>query len=296
MPHLLLVGCGFVGERTADLFHAAGWRVTAWTASVESAERLASKPYPVAAQDIADGTSLAGARDGMTSVDLLVDCVSSGRGGPEAYRRVYLEGARALLGIFPQARFIFTGSTSVYAQTDGSWVDEASPAEPDRETGRILRETENLVTDHGGATARLAGLYGPGRSVLLRKFLDGEGVIEGDGLRWINFCHRDDAAGALFALGTAATLVPGVYNVADDTPLTQLECYRALAMAAGRSLPPFGPVDLGRKRGWTSKRVSNARMRALMAWKPLVPSFTAWAAEEIDRQPPLQPVPANHPA
>lgn len=292
MSHLLLVGCGFVGEATADLFHAAGWQVTAWTASEESAQRLASKPYPVAAQDIADGASLTAARNRMAPVDLLVDCVSSGRGGSEAYRRVYLEGARGLLAIFPRARFLFTGSTSVYAQTDGGWVDETSPAEPDRETGRILRETEDLVTAHGGATARLAGLYGPGRSVLLRKFLDGEGVIEGDGLRWINFCHRDDAAGALFALGTVPILEPGVYNVADDTPLTQLDCYRALAEAAGLPLPPFGPVDLGRKRGWTSKRVRNARMRSLLAWKPLFPSFTAWAAAEISRQHPTQADPA----
>ncbi len=66
---------------------------------------------------------------------------------------------------------------------------------------------------------------------------------------------------ALFAMATAPGLPPGVYNVADDTPLTQLDCYRALAELTGRPLPPFGPVDHGRKRGWTSKRVSNARLR-----------------------------------
>ena len=201
---------------------------------------------------------------------------------------MYLEGARHLLDIFAAKCFLYTGSTSVYAQTDGSWVDESSPAEPDRETGRILRETEDLITAHGGATARLAGLYGSGRSVLLRKFLAGEGMIEGDGSRWMNFCHRDDAAAALFAMATAPELPPGVYNVADDTPLTQLDCYRGLAELTGCPLPPFGPVDHGRKRGWTSKRVSNARLRSSVAWKPLFPSFTAWAAEEIRR---LQPMP-----
>lgn len=287
MPHLLLVGCGFVGEATADLFHAAGWQVTAWTASLESAGRLAAvKPYHVAPQDITDAVSLAKARDGLPAVDALVDCVSSGKGGAEAYRRIYLDGARRLLEAFQPKRFLFTGSTSVYAQLDGSWVDEASPAEPDRETGRILRETEDLIAAHGGVTARLAGLYGPGRSVLLRKFLTDEALIEGDGKRWMNFCHRDDAAAALFALATAAELTPGVYNVSDDTPLTQVDCYRALAEFAGKPLPPFGPVDLGRKRGWTSKRVSNARLKSAVAWKPLFPSFTGWAAKEIAREDP----------
>ena len=286
MPHLLLVGCGFVGEATADLFHAAGWQVTAWTASVESAERLAAdRPYPVNAQDITDAAGLIRARDELPAVDVLIDCVSSGRGGAEEYRRVYLQGARHLLDVFEAKRFLYTGSTSVYAQTDGSWVDETSPVEPDRETGRILRETEDLITARGGATARLAGLYGSGRSVLLRKFLTGEGMIEGDGSRWMNFCHRDDAAAALFALATATEFQSGIYNVADDTPLTQLDCYRGLAELTGRPLPPFGPIDRGRKRGWTSKRVSNARLRSLVAWKPLFPSFTAWAAEEVRRLP-----------
>lgn len=258
--------------------------MTAWTASAESAERLAAvKRYAIQAHDITDREGLEAARDRMLPVDVLVDCVSSGRGGAEDYRRVYLEGARNLLDVFEPKRFLYTGSTSVYAQTDGSWVDESSPAEPDRETGRILRETEDLITARGGATARLAGLYGPGRSVLFRKFMAGEGLIEGDGSRWMNFCHRDDAAAALWALAAAPELIPGVYNVADDTPLTQLDCYRELAELSARPLPPSGPVDTGRKRGWTSKRVSNARLRAAVAWKPLFPSFIAWAAEEILR-------------
>ncbi len=199
MPHVLIVGCGFVGEAAADRFHAAGWQVEGWTHSAESAARLAAeKPYPVAAHDI---TGPAGALPTDGAPDVLVDCVSSGRGGPEQYRRVYLDGARSLRAAFPAARFLFTSSTSVYAQVDGAWVDEASPAEPDRETGRVLRETETLVlAAPGGTVARLAGIYGPGRSALRRKFLAGESVIEGDGGRWLNQIHRDDAAGALFRL------------------------------------------------------------------------------------------------
>ena len=107
----------------------------------------------------------------------LVDCVSSGRGGgPEAYRRVYLEGARNLRAAFRPARFVYTGSTSVYAQVDGSAVDEFSPAAPDRETGRILRETEEVVlAAPGGTVARLAGIYGPGRSESAQEVSRGRG-------------------------------------------------------------------------------------------------------------------------
>lgn len=284
MPRALIVGCGFVGEVAADLFHAAGWEVVGWTHSEESAARLAGvKAYPVQAHDVTDAGQVARAAREMRGggeLDALVDCVSSGRGGgPEAYRRVYLEGARNLCAAFRAARFVYTGSTSVYAQIDGSVVDEASPAEPDRETGRILRETEGVVlAAPGGTVARLAGIYGPGRSSLLKKFLAGEAVVEGDGGRWLNQIHRNDAAAALFRLAQPDA-PPGIYNVADDSPLMQRELYHALAVEFGRPLPPDGPEDRNRKRGWTSKRVANGRLRAL-GWQPCWPSFLDWARQE----------------
>ncbi len=284
MSRVLIVGCGFVGEAAADLFHASGWEVTGWTHSAESAARLAAgKPYPVSAHDITDAAHVLDAARALPdggALDALVDCVSSGRGGgTEAYRRVYLEGAQNLRAGFRTARFVYTGSTSVYAQTDGSVVDESSPAEPDRETGRILRETEGVVlAAPGGVVARLAGIYGPGRSNLLRKFLAGEAVVEGEGGRFLNQIHRDDAAAALFRLAQPDA-PPGVYNVADDSPLTQLELYRTLAAEFDRPLPPHGPEDRNRKRGWTSKRVDNRRLRTL-GWQPRYPSFLDWVRQE----------------
>jgi len=206
----------------------------------------------------------------LHGLDVVIHCASSGRGGADQYRSVYLEGARNLADVLTPRLLIFTSSTSVYAQTDGGWVTEESPADPDRETGRVLRETEDLVCARGGIAARLAGIYGPGRSVLLKKFFSGEAVIEGDGRRWINQIHRDDVAGALHTLATKR--VPGVFNVADDLPIAQRELYAWLSEWFGHPLPPTGPIDPNRKRGWTHKQVSNARLREL-GWIPGYPSF-----------------------
>ena len=122
----------------------------------------------------------------------------------------------------------------------------------------------------GGIVARLAGIYGPGRSVLLRKFFSGEAVIEGDGGRFVNQVHRDDIASALRVLIEEGA--PGIFNVSDDAPMPQREIYAWLAERFARVLPPSGPIDPNRKRGWTSKRVSNAKLRAL-GWRPQFPSF-----------------------
>jgi nucleoside-diphosphate-sugar epimerase len=269
VPKVFVAGCGFLGLATARLFAQRGWEVIGCTHSAESAAKLAGEPFPVVAADISQRAAI-DAHASLGSMDAVIHCASSGRGGAEQYRRVYLEGARNLAAVFAPATLLFTSSTSVYAQTDGRWVTEESVAEPDRETGRLLRETEEFVLSQKGIIARLAGIYGPGRSALLRKFFDGTAVIEGDGTKWINQAHRDDIASALTLLITASAR--GIFNIADDQPLTQRVLYSWLAPCFARPLPPSGPIDLHRKRGWTNKRVSNAKLRAL-GWQPRFPSF-----------------------
>jgi len=271
MPRIIIAGCGFVGLATARLFHGAGWDVLGLTRSPASAEALKGEPFSVAACDVAISVAVKSlAAKSATQPDALIHCASSGRGGADAYRSVYLEGARNLLDALAPKTFLFTSSTSVYAQTGGEWITEDSPAEPPRETGRILRETEELVLAHGGIVARLAGIYGPGRSVLLRKFFSGEAIIEDDGRRCVNQIHRNDIASALHFLVEHGA--PGIWNVSDNEPATQRAIYEWLAGRFSRPLPPTGPIDPNRKRGWTNKRVSNAKLRGL-GWVPQFPTF-----------------------
>ncbi len=270
---ILIAGIGYIGEPLADQFDRSGRRVIGLTRSTRSAAALAAgKPYHVRACDISDPKSLAALKASVAAPDTIVHCASSGGGGAESYREVYLLGARHLLETFPGARLLFTSSTSVYGQSDGSAVSEESPTEPGRETGRILLETESLVISGGGTVARLAGIYGPGRSHLLKRFLTGDARIEEDGAGVLNQAHRSDIVSALTLLIASGESAGEIYNICDDAPLTQLECYTYLAEHFGAPLPPGASRDLDRKRGWTSKRVSNAKLRAL-GWSPEYPSF-----------------------
>jgi nucleoside-diphosphate-sugar epimerase len=268
LPKVIIAGCGFLGEAAAALFLEAGWGVLGLCATPESAARLADRSFPVQVLDLSGPFTLSAPWRGA---DAAVHCASTRGGDAESYRRLYLEGLLNLLAGAQPRRTLFVSSTSVYAQTDGSIVSETSPACPDRETGRILREAEGVALASGGYVARLAGLYGPGRSVLVRTFLAGEARLEGEGRRWINQIHRDDAARAITHLFTRRA-EPGIYNVSDDTPATQAEVQKWLADFFHRPLPPPGEPDLSRKRGWTNKRVSNARLRST-GWTPLYPSF-----------------------
>ena len=268
MARILIAGCGYIGAAAADLFHAAGWEVEGWTHSAESATRLQSKPYPLRAVDITDAESV---RTAAADFAVVIHCASSAGGGAESYRRLYLEGARHLLRELKPLRLVYTSSTSVYAQIDGEWVDETSPAEPQHETGQILRQTEELITQKGGLVVRLAGIYGPGRSALLRKFLSGEARLENGGGRYQNQAHRDDIAAGLFHLASLPDN-PGIVNLADDQPFTQLQCYAWLAKKLNRPLPAESALTGERKRGTSNKRVSNRKLRAL-GWTPRFPNF-----------------------
>lgn len=258
---IVIAGCGFVGEPLRRSLAAADREVIGLTLSGSATTQ---------ACDISDRSSVEALAVRIGAVDAIVHCASSGRGGDrvQRYRDVYLRGSENLVTTFEPPRFIFTSSTSVYGQTDGDVVDERSLAEPGAETGKILRETEEYSLQHGGSVARLAGIYGPGRSFLLRRFLEGEAQIDG---RWINQVHREDAAAALAFL-LVNDPPPGIFNVADDSPLWQHDCYAELAGRFGLPLPPEGKPDPDRKRGWTNKRVSNAKLRAL-GWAPRFPSY-----------------------
>jgi nucleoside-diphosphate-sugar epimerase len=203
----------------------------------------------------------------------VIHCASSSGGDAETYRQVYLDGARNLLELFPGSKLLFTSSTSVYAQRDGSWVTEESDTKPTRETSQILLETEGLVLANGGIVARLAGIYGPGRSALLTKFVGCTAIIDEENDRFVNQVHRDDIAAALFLLSGRELEGAGIYNVVDDQPMLQSECYRWLAQRLNRPLPPIGKSKERRKRGDSNKRVSNAKLRRL-GWTPRYPIFT----------------------
>ena len=93
------------------------------------------------------------------------------------------------------------------------------------------------------------------------------------GPSWINQIHRDDAASAIFLLANNGSALAGqIFNVTDDEPILQSECYRWLAQKLKRPLPAAMAPDSERKRGRSNKRVSNEKLRDT-GWSPIFPTF-----------------------
>ena len=277
MRRALIAGCGYLGRAVADLLRADGWEVEGWTMSPESAGELSVAGFSAHHVDISNGQDVTARK---SHFDVVIHSASTRGGNADAYRSVYLDGARNLLQTLPNARFIFVSSTSVYAQTDGAWITEESPAEPKHETGRILRESEDLVLANAAIVLRLAGLYGPGRSALLRKFLAGEATIDPSNDRFINQIHRDDAATAILFLIRQEQPSSKIYNVVDNEPALLSECYRWLAAELKKPVPPIAQSTLPRKRGDSNKRVSNQKLRSL-GWTPQYLSFADGMSKSV---------------
>jgi nucleoside-diphosphate-sugar epimerase len=243
---------------------------------------------------VADVTRPESLRDVVVGFDWVIYAVSSSKGGLDEYRAIYLEGNRNVLAALaksPPAKYIFTSSTSVYGQTDGSVVTEESPAEGASPTSRVLIETERLLRDaiarsaFPAIIARVAGIYGPDRGFLFQQYLRGEAKMAGKGDRYINMVHLDDVVHSIIAMLEKGA--PGeVYNVVDDKPVTQLEFFQWIAARLNRPLPPFvADAEMPqRKRGNTNKRVSNGKLKRALDYQFIHPTFRQGYESEIQKQ------------
>ena len=276
---VLIIGCGYVGLPLGAELVRRGHQVHGMRRSAGDEQMRAAGIQSVAG-DLTRAETLPGL---VTGFDWVINTVSSSKGGLDEYRSVYLEGNRGLIAALsgtPPAKYIFTSSTSIYGQNDGSIVTETSLAEPASATSRILVEAENLLrqahqqSSFPGIIARLSGIYGPGRGYLFQQFLKGEARILGEGGRYLNMIHLQDVIGGLIAVlekGRAGE----VYNLTDDLAVTEVEFFEWLSKRLGRPMPPFIPQTEApqRKRGLTNKRVSNEKLKTELRYQFRYPTY-----------------------
>jgi len=286
---VLIVGCGYVGLPLGAELVRQGHEVFGLRRSLLAENELKVAGVHPLAGDVTKPETLAKL---SRQFDWVVNCVAAG-GSAENYRHTYLEGNRNLvswLADSPPKKFVYTSSSSVYEQKDGSVVTEKSRVEPDAETAKVLVEAEKVLLDAAAqkkfpaVILRVAGIYGPGRGHWFKQFVKGEARIEGDGSRFLNMIHRDDVAGCIIAAlknGRAGE----VYNVVDDEPVSQVDFLKWLAATLGKPLPPAGSKDAGivRKRGATNKRVSNNKLKTELGYQFKFPNFRSGYGAEILR-------------
>lgn len=260
MARILIAGCGDVGCRLGRRLVDRG--DTVWGLR-RHPERLPSGLLALAA-DLTDPGTLV---DLPGDLDAVVYTAAADGTSDAAYRRTYVEGVDHLLTVLegrssPPRRFLFTSSTAVYGQSEGEWVDEGSPTEPRGFTGRRLLEGEERCRAGSipSVSLRLGGIYGPGRTRLLRQVASGEAVCPEGPPLYTNRIHSEDAAGALEHLLELPDPEPCFVGV-DTEPADLCEVLRFLARRLGVEPPTMAARDEVRRRGG-NKRCSSRRLAA----------------------------------
>lgn len=261
---ILLAGCGDLGERVARRLHARGDEV--WALRRQPPARGGHGVH-WRRGDLTDPASL---RDLPADITRLVYLPAPATRDKAAYRAIFVDGLRHLLGALDGrklSRVLFVSSSAVYGEHDGDWVDEATPTEPLGFNGAMLLEAEQWLAEQPlpSTVLRLAGLYGPGRLQLIERLRAGQLRVPREMPHWANRIHVDDAAAAIVHLLQMESPQP-LYLGVDDTPMPLDELYDFLAALIDAPLPAEGapPAGIG------SKRLRNARLRA-SGWAPQWP-------------------------
>lgn len=268
MAHALILGCGYTGERLALRLLEEDHRVTGSTRGPQRAEELRGLGIEPVRLDVSDPESV---RDlSGLAPDVVFYLIPPLRDADEPGREV--GDVIDVLGRAPLECFVYVSSTSVYGDRDGEWVDETDEPRPDSSTGRARLTAERTVLEKGWSRdarpriARVAGIYGPGRTLRERIRGGRYQLLEGADAA-TNRIHVEDLVTGLVAVWREGRN-GRIYNLTDGHPLPSSEYARITADHLGVDLPALSVQEarerysasrLARKLG--SKRVENRRLR-----------------------------------
>jgi nucleoside-diphosphate-sugar epimerase len=272
---LFCFGLGYTALALARDLAAEHWRIAGTTRDPDKQERLAAAGFDVHLFDrdrpLADpAVALAGSTHVLTSI------APDDAGDPvlahhlaDLSRCATLEWAGYL------------GTTGVYGDRDGAWVDEADVVAPTmaRTRRRVAAEGHWLASSLPVHIFRLAGIYGPGpgRNAL-------ETVRAGTARRIVKpgqvfgRVHVDDIVQVLRA--SIARPNPGaIYNVADDEPAPPQDVITYACALLGVAPPPEVPYDqadlspMARSFYADNRRVDNARIKRELGVRLRYPTY-----------------------
>ncbi len=281
MRRLLIFGYGFIGSAFAAEALRAGYVVSA---TIRTPERRAGlEASGIEAVPFYDPMALA---EAITAADgILVTPAPDDDGCP------VFAVARDVLAKATPKWIGYLSTTGVYGDHDGRWVWEDSPLAPTSTEGkrRVLAEQQWQSLAHSLAIFRLPGLYGPGRNVIER-LRDGTARnIVKPGHVFSRLHHDDCATAVLAALERQAA---GAFNLCDDKPASASEVMAYAARLTGLPMPAAIAWDdpslsPGVRRFYQdNKRVSNARAKAVLGWRPRFPTYREGLDSLLERDRP----------
>jgi nucleoside-diphosphate-sugar epimerase len=241
MPTLMCFGLGYTAEHFVDAFGDRFDRIIGTVRGIERATELNARFAGRVKVLAFDGKSAsAETKEAAAYADTaLVSIPQTETGDP-----VLAAFGEELVRAHRLRSIVYLSTVGVYGDHAGAWVDETAAPRADSIRGQKRLAAENAWLEFGArsgadvAIFRLAGIYGPGRNVLVQ-------VARGEARRIakpgqvFNRIHVADIAQAID--GVFAKASHGVFNVADDEPSPPGDPIVFAAQLLGREPPPEIP-------------------------------------------------------
>lgn len=301
VPHLFCFGLGYSARTLARQLIREGWRVsgTCREAGVsEALSELGVRVYPFGRDRPINGraTVLEGVTDLLSSVP------------PDAAGDTVLDYHAEDIARLRCLRWVgYLSTTGVYGDTGGEIVDETAPLAPTSERSRRRVAAEDAwrgLSMASPATVhvfRLAGIYGPGRSVFDTIRSGRAHRIDRPGHAFSRI-HVDDIATVLRA-SIAQPEAGQVFNVCDDAPIEPAEVTAYACDLLDVEPPPLQPFDqaaatmspMALSFWQDNRKVSNARIKTDLGVRLAHPDYRSGLAailaaerrDSMDKQAPI---------
>ena len=273
---LLIFGFGYTAKFICKKFSRNNWRVYCTTRSNEKTKEIKDlKAMPVFFNDeekikniLSDDNYILTTAPPENSKDPVV----------ENYGHLIKENSERI----KWAGYLST--TSVYGDKKGEWVTEDTELEPNLERSISRVAAENSWIKLGEKLLiktvifRLAGIYGPGRSLIDRLMKNEDVYIVDKPAHLFNRIHIEDIVGAVEKAMSSQSKTK-IYNLSDDLPATQLDVAKFAASLLKKNCPEIVSLksemvsEMAKSFYKEEKKVSNKKLKDELGYKLVFPSF-----------------------
>ncbi len=267
--HLLIFGLGYSGRAIATLAQQSGFAV-----SITS-----RNPQPEAGLDV---IAFSAAQATIAAATHIISTAA-----PDAQGDPVLARYAADIAAAPRILYLgYLSTTGIYGNRDGAWVDEDTKLAPTSARGQRRLAAEQSWSEVALARRtldifRLAGIYGPGRSMFddLRAGTARHVVKPGHLFGRIHVA--DIAQGVVTAMRRPANPGVHIFNFTDDEPAASAQVVVEAARLLGVAPPPpleyaqamhaMSPMALS---FWAeNRRVANAKTKAALSLSWRYPTY-----------------------
>jgi nucleoside-diphosphate-sugar epimerase len=268
---VLILGCGYVGSAFGVALASKSHHVSGSCRTVDSVSKLTELGIvPI----MFDGTDDAELSKAAINADIILASIPPKDNGDASFLAL-----KDILNTKPTPWIGYLSTTGVYGDRQGGWVfedDVPSPLSIEAKR-RVAAELAWQSLPRPAHIFRLPGIYGPGRSALDQVKAGTARRIDRPG-QVFSRAHREDIVAALLA--SLARPNPGrIYNICDDLPCASGDVIVEACRLLGVDPPPLVPFgeaglsEMGQRFYSECKRVSNARAKAELDWRPRFPTF-----------------------